>query len=58
MSDAIVSNEANDEEWILDGVTTSAEADESGFWGMFHELQTKCRAWHTEVPVCLVDLAQ
>lgn len=50
--------DADEEYWDLGRVTTAAEADGSGLWVKFRELQTKCLAVHTDMPAGLVDVVE
>lgn len=58
LSDAVVVEETDEEDWNLDGVMTGPESNGSGLRGKFRELQTEFRAVYTEVPAGLVDVVR
>lgn len=58
MSDAVVVEEDDKEDWDLDGAMTAAEAGESSLRGKCCEIQYECRALHTEVPDGFIDAMQ
>lgn len=49
MSDAVVVDKADGEDWDLDNVMTAAEASRSGLCKSFRELQTEYRAMYAEL---------
>lgn len=58
VSEAVVVEIADKEEWSLDEDMTSAEAEGSVPWGKFGEMLTDCWPVHTGVSADLVDIVQ
>lgn len=53
VSDAVVREEADEEDWNLYRVMTVADADGGGLRGKFRYLKIECREVHTEEPAGL-----
>lgn len=58
MSDVVVLKQADEKDWDLDRGMPAAEADKNGFRGLFREVQTECRAVHTELTASLTDVEE
>lgn len=58
VSDVVIAEEADKEDWDFDGAMTAAEGNGSGLRGKLHKFHTEFRAVYTNVPAGLVDAEQ